>query len=233
MIPPLLTHTDLEGLTFAHRGKVRDVYEVDAEHVLLVATDRVSAFDSVLSPGIPYKGAVLNALSAHWFAKLAEGGFSTHFVSARLSAMPAAVQAHAAALRGRITLARRVEIVPVECVVRGYLAGSAVKAYAKDQALHGVPLPGGLVPGDRFPEPVFTPTTKEASGHDEPITYDDVVRLHGAETAALLRERSLAAYRLAAAAAEERGLILVDTKLEFGRDGSGELVIADEVFTAD
>jgi phosphoribosylaminoimidazole-succinocarboxamide synthase len=232
MIPPLLTSTDLAGLTLARRGKVRDVYEL-GDRVLLVSTDRVSAFDVVLSPGIPYKGAVLNTLSAFWFRMIAGWGEKTHFLTDRTAEMPAEVARHAAALAGRATLGRRARIVPVECVVRGYLAGSAAAEYKKEGTINGAPAPAGLRPGDALPEPIFTPTTKAETGHDEPLSFEQVARLVGRERAAELRDRTVAIYRRAAETARERGLILVDTKLEWGEVDGGELILCDEALTPD
>jgi phosphoribosylaminoimidazole-succinocarboxamide synthase len=232
MIPPILASTDLAGLALARRGKVRDVYDL-GEHVLLVSTDRVSAFDIVLSPAIPYKGAVLNRLSAWWFRRLEAAGVRTHFVTDRSAEMPPAVAGHAALIEGRATLGRKAKIVPIECVVRGYLAGSAVADYERTGRIQGERVPSGLAPGDELPEPLFTPTTKAETGHDVPLTFAEVESLAGLELARALRERSLEVYRLARAQARERGLILVDTKLEWGEGPGGELILCDEALTPD
>lgn len=240
MIPPLLTATDLAGLTLLRRGKVRDVYDL-GEHVLLVSTDRVSAFDVVLTPGIPYKGAVLNTLSAWWFRELAERGVKTHFLGDAPADMPPAAARHAEAIAGRATLGRRARIVPIECVVRGYLAGSAAAEYREKGTINGELAPQGLRPGDALPEPIFTPTTKEEAGHDQPLTAAELEAKVGRERARELRDRTLDVFRFASARARERGLILVDTKLEWGeappaaggRSSDGDLILCDEALTPD
>jgi len=212
-------------------GKVRDVYLLpDAEHLLLVASDRVSAYDAVLPTPIPDKGRVLTALSAWWFGVLAErlgGSVPHHFVSADDRRIPAV-------WRGRAMLCRRLSMVPVECVARGYLAGSGLADYRATGEVCGVPLPPGLVDGDRLPEPIFTPATKSArGGHDENIPYSAVAVAVGADTAARLRAATLAVYRLGAELAGRRGILLADTKLEFGFDRTGALTLGDEVLTPD
>jgi phosphoribosylaminoimidazole-succinocarboxamide synthase len=232
VIPPLLPSTDLEGLKLLRRGKVRDVYEVDPKHLLLVSSDRVSAFDFVLKPAIPYKGAVLNGISAWWFREIA-ATHPIHFVTDRVEEMPDAVRRHAATIAGRATLGRRAKIIPFECVVRGYLAGSAVKEYEKTGAVGFNRLDPGLKPGDRLPVPLFTPTTKAEHGHDEPVTLPEMEKAIGAARARELAQRSLALYKLGAERAQGRGLILVDTKFEWGTDDDGKLLLCDEVFTPD
>ena len=232
MIPPLLTETDLPDLNLVHRGKVRDLYDL-GEHLLLVATDRVSSFDCVLSPGIPYKGVVLNTLSGWWFQQFEAAGVRTHFVTNDIDEMPDAVRAYASQLRGRATLGHKAKIVPVECVVRGYLAGSAVPEYKKKGTVGLVEAPQGLQPGDRLETPLFTPSTKAVVGHDEPITFAQVAAEQGEALAGELRDAALRCYNLGRDAAEARGLILVDTKFEFGHAESGELLLCDEVLTPD
>ncbi len=231
-IPPLLPAADLPGLPLLRRGKVRDVYDL-GDRLLLVSTDRVSAFDIVLDPAIPYKGAVLNRLSAYWFRALAREGVPTHFVTDRASEMPPEVAAHAARIEGRATLGVRAQIVPIECVVRGYLAGSAVEEYRRSGTIGGERAPAGLRPGDELPEPLFTPTTKAETGHDEPLSFREVEERVGTARAAELRDRSIALYKLARARARERGLLLVDTKLEWGEGPGGALILCDEAFTPD
>ena len=215
------------------QGKVRDVYEVDDEHLLLVASDRLSAYDVVLPTAVPDKGAVLTGLSVWWFDQLADL-VPTHLVSARISELPDVLQPHADALRGRAMLCRRLQMVPVECVARGYLTGSGLADYRATGGICGAPLPPGLEDGSRLPEPVFTPATKAAVGdHDENVSYADVERRVGTELAAELRRLTLAVYARGAAVAADRGIVLADTKLELGHDRDGVLTLGDEVLTPD
>jgi len=224
-----LTTTHLEGLTLIHRGKVRETYEVDARHLLLVATDCLSAFDVVFDQAIPDKGAVLTRLSAWWFEQLADLGRS-HFVSADPDDLP--IEARSPELAPRSMLVRRAERVDAECVVRGYLAGSGWVEYQRTGMVCGHPLPAGLREADRLPEPIFTPSTKAEVGHDENITRAQLAELVGDETSRQLEERSIALYAEGARRAEEVGLILADTKFEFGMI-DGELAVIDEVLTPD
>jgi phosphoribosylaminoimidazole-succinocarboxamide synthase len=220
-------------LPLVARGKVRDVYEVDADHLLLVATDRLSAYDVVLPTAVPDKGAVLTGLSVWWFEQLAEL-LPNHLVSARVRDLPEALQPHADVLRGRTMLCRRLDMVPVECVARGYLTGSGLSDYRATGGVVGQPLPPGLEDGSRLPEPVFTPATKAAAGdHDENVSYEVVEQTVGAELAAELRRLTLAVYARGAAVAESRGLLLADTKLELGHARDGVLTLGDEVLTPD
>jgi phosphoribosylaminoimidazole-succinocarboxamide synthase len=206
-----------------HSGKVRDVY-ADGDDLVLVASDRVSVYDVVLPTPIPDKGAILTQLSLWWFERLADL-VPNHVVSA--TEVPAE-------FAGRAIRCRRLEMVPVECIARGYLTGLGLREYRSGGAVSGVPLPAGLVEGDRLPEPVFTPTTKAAVGeHDEFITYDDVAAKVGAATAAELRRITLEVYRRGAALAAERGVLIADTKIELGWAPDGTLVLADEVLTPD
>ena len=215
------------------RGKVRDVYEVDDQHLLLVASDRLSAYDVVLPTAVPDKGAVLTGLSVWWFSQLA-GLVPNHLVSARTADLPAVLQPHAGQLRGRAMLCRRLDMVPVECVARGYLTGSGWADYARTGGIEGTPLPAGLQDGSRLPEPVFTPATKAAAGdHDENVSFDRLVATVGAELAAELRRVTLAVYGHGAALAAARGLLVADTKLELGHDPAGVLTLGDEVLTPD
>ena len=227
-----VTHTELPGLTCLHRGKVRDVYVVDDATLLFVATDRISAFDRILGSGIPGKGVVLTQASRFWFEHFAEQ-VPTHLVTGRAADMPASIQSLARELGGRAMLVRRAEVVPIECVVRGYLAGSVAAAYARDGAIQGVALPAGIPLGGELPQPIFTPTTKAASGHDLPLTYAELEGSVGAELAATLRETALRVFGLASAHCRERGLLLCDTKFEFGRLPDGRLVLVDEALTPD
>jgi phosphoribosylaminoimidazole-succinocarboxamide synthase len=216
-------------LPHVHRGKVRDLYDAGSGLLLMVASDRLSAFDVVMAEPIPDKGRVLTAVSAFWFDHLAPT--PNHLVSVRAPDFPAG--ARDPWFEGRSMLVRRCEMVPVECVVRGYLAGSGWKEYRENGSVCGVRLPAGLREADRLPRPVFTPTTKAAVGvHDEGLHFDDVVRLVGGERAEELRALSLDVYRRAASHAEQRGLLLADTKFEWGAL-DGALVLADEVLTPD
>jgi phosphoribosylaminoimidazole-succinocarboxamide synthase len=224
-----LTATNLEGLPLVHRGKVRETYEVDERHLLLVASDRLSAFDVVFDQPIPDKGAVLTRLSTWWFAELGHLGRS-HFVSADPDDLPEA--ARLPALAERSMLVRRATRVDAECVVRGYLAGSGWSEYQRTGAVCGHALPDGLREADRLPEPIFTPSTKAEVGHDENISRDQLADLVGSGLARQLEERSLALYAEGARRAEAVGLILADTKFEFGFI-DGELAVIDEVLTPD
>ena len=228
-MPPLL-ETRLPGLKLLGRGKVRDNYDT-GDALLIVSTDRISAFDHVLPSGIPDKGKVLNQLSVFWFDMTA-GIVRNHLKEARVERFPEALRPQAEVLRGRSMLVKRLRMLPVECVVRGYLAGSGHKEYAKDGTVCGLKLPVGLKESDRLPEPLFTPSTKATAGHDENISFERVVDTLGRKTAEAAREMSLAVYRRACAHAESCGIIIADTKFEFGLDDSG-LVLADEVLTPD
>ena len=220
-------------LELVARGKVRDLYAVDEEHLLLVASDRLSAYDVVLPTAVPDKGAVLTGLSVWWFEQLASV-VPGHLVTARVSEMPEVLQPHAEQLRGRAMLCRRLEMVPVECVARGYLTGSGLADYRATGGICGELLPPGLEDGSKLPEPVFTPATKADVGdHDENVSYDAVVAAVGAELAAELRRITLAVYGRGAALAAERGILLADTKLELGHDRAGVLTLGDEVLTPD
>ena len=224
-----LLQTELPGLELVRRGKVRDVYDV-GEHFLIVATDRISAFDVVLPNGIPDKGKVLTRLSLYWFETL---GVEHHLVTTDVNEMPAQLHVFADQLEGRSMLVRKLKIMPVECVVRGYLAGSGWKEYQKVLSICGGPLPEGLMLSSRLPEPIFTPTTKAEAGHDMPMTFEETVEELGAERAEDLRSLSLDVYSRAADVAEDRGIILCDTKFEFGLAPDGTIVLADEVLTPD
>jgi phosphoribosylaminoimidazole-succinocarboxamide synthase len=228
---PALVETRLDGLRLRHRGKVRDVYEV-GDALLIVATDRVSAYDSVLSPGIPDKGRVLTSLSTFWFDALKDV-VSNHVITTDVDRMPPEVRRHADVLRGRATLARRLTMFPVECVVRGYLTGSGWKDYRRTGGVSGHRLPAGLPECAKLDPPLYTPSTKAQVGHDETIDFAETERLVGAAAAARLRDLTLAVYRKASTIAEARGVLIADTKLEFGTDASGEITLGDEVLTPD
>jgi phosphoribosylaminoimidazole-succinocarboxamide synthase len=215
------------------RGKVRDVYAVGDEQLLLVASDRLSAYDVILPTVIPDKGSVLTGLSVWWFEQLADV-VPNHLVTSRVAEMPAELQPHADELRGRSMLCRRLDMVAVECVARGYLTGSGLADYAATGAVCGVPLPAGLVDGSRLPEPIFTPTSKAPVGeHDLPMTYAEVVAQLGASLADEVRATTLDIYRRGAAVAETAGILLADTKVELGHDADGVLTLGDEVLTSD
>jgi phosphoribosylaminoimidazole-succinocarboxamide synthase len=226
---PLL-ETSLDGLTLHRRGKVRDVYEV-GDALLIVATDRISAFDYVLGSGIPDKGKVLTQLSGFWFGRIS-GLVPHHLLSMDVNTFPESARRHASVLRGRSMLVRRTEPIPVECVARGYLSGSGWKEYLKSGTVCGIRLPAGLRESERLPEPIFTPATKEESGHDINISEEDAGRLIGADLIGRLKELTLEIYRRGVAHAESKGIIIADTKFEFGLMGE-ELLLIDEVLTPD
>lgn len=223
---------------FIRSGKVRDLYAVGADRLLLVASDRLSAFDVVLPTPVPDKGMVLTGLSRFWFAETA-GIVPNHLIATDPAALPPSWTGRADELRGRMLLCRRVEILPVECVVRGYLAGGGWKEYAATGAVSGIRLAAGLREGDRLPAPIFTPSTKAEAGHDEPIAFDTLVDLlvaPGREAGALaeeVRDVALRLYAHGAAACARAGILLADTKFELGLAGDGTLVLADEVLTPD
>ena len=222
-------------LPLLRRGKVREVYEVDAETLLLVASDRVSAFDVVMREAIPRKGAVLTQTSAHWFELLA-GVMPSHFITARTAEIVArvpAVASHAPEMAGRAMLVRRTTPVAFECVVRGYLAGSAWNEYRSSRTLAGESMPAGLVESARLDPPLFSPATKAESGHDMNVPFSTVEAALGRETAMRLREASFAIYGAGRDAAAARGIIIADTKFEFGTTADGELLLIDEVLTPD
>ena len=227
-----LLQTSLFDLTLLRRGKVRDVYSIDDERLLIVATDRISAFDCVLPTPIERKGEVLTALSQFWFDKLGHV-VANHLLTSDIEQMPDALKRHSATLARRSMLVRRAEVFPVECVVRGYLVGSGWKDYLRSGEVCGHKLPEGLMESAELPEPLFTPSTKAEQGHDENISEAQVRDLIGVEATDQLRDTSLRLYSEARAYARERGIIIADTKFEFGRDKNGELVLIDEVLTPD
>ncbi|HEU4715124.1 MAG TPA: phosphoribosylaminoimidazolesuccinocarboxamide synthase [Pyrinomonadaceae bacterium] len=227
-----LLQTSLSDLNLVRRGKVRDVYAVDDDHLLIVATDRISAFDCILPTPIERKGEVLTALSEFWFEKLGHV-VANHLVASKIDDMPEPVRRNAQTLAGRSMLVKRAEVFPVECVVRGYLVGSGWKDYKRTGEVCGHKLPEGLVESAKLPEAIFTPSTKAEVGHDENITEDQVRELIGDEQTALLRDTSLRLYTEAHNYARERNIIIADTKFEFGLDKNGELLLIDEVLTPD
>jgi len=221
------------------RGKVRDCYRFASpsggDAMLIVSTDRISAFDWILPTPIPDKGKVLTAISRFWFDLLARGPepVAHHLITTDVDAMGLPAGIDREPLRGRTMLVRRAEVIPFECVVRGWLAGSGLAEYRRSGTVCGVPLPAGLRPGDRLPEPIFTPATKAASGHDENVSFAVMAAAVGPEVAATLRDRSLAVYGRGAAHAAARGIVLADTKFEWGRLPDGSLILVDEVLTPD
>jgi phosphoribosylaminoimidazole-succinocarboxamide synthase len=227
-----LLQTSLSDLKLERRGKVRDVYAVDDGHLLIVATDRISAFDCVLPTPIPRKGEVLIALSRFWFERLAHI-VPNHLITTNIDQMNEVIRRHADELKGRSMLVKRAEVFPVECVVRGYLSGSGWKDYLRTGQVCGHQLPKGLQESDELPEPIFTPATKAEEGHDENISEADVRQLLGEETTVFLRETSLRLYREARQYARGRGIIIADTKFEFGRDANGQTILIDEALTPD
>lgn len=227
----VVTRTELPGLPPPRRGKVRDVYDL-GDALLLVATDRLSAYDHVLQPGIPGKGRILTRLSTFWFEQLS-GVVPHHLLATEVDDFPADLQAHHDLLDGRSVLVRKTRVVPFECVARGYLAGSGYRDYVATGRVCGVELPGGLERASRLPEPIFTPATKAETGHDENVSFETMADGIGRDLATRLRDLTLELYGRAADHAAARGLILADTKLEFGLDATDEIVWIDEAFTPD
>ena len=230
---PVLWQSDLPGLPPPRRGKVRDVYDL-GDALLIVATDRLSAYDHVLQPGIPGKGKILNQLSNFWFGRLSSL-VPNHLLATDPADFPAALAPFRDELRGRAVLARKARVIPFECVARGYLAGSGFREYKAAGTICGIELPPGLERASRLPQPLFTPATKAETGHDENVEFAAVESALGPELAATLRDLTLDLYRRGAALAAEKDLLLADTKFEFGfaLDGAGELLLIDEVLTPD
>ena len=227
----VLLDTQLDGLSLVRRGKVRDVYSAD-DHLIMVATDRISAFDYVLGSGIPDKGRVLNQLSAFWFKRTGHI-VTNHLISTDVADYPESAKAFAAQLEGRSSLVRRTDPIQVECVARGYISGSGWKDYKATGEVCGIRLPKGLRESDRLPEVLFTPATKAASGHDENITEAQAASVVGADLLARLKKLTLDLYAHGVAHAESKGIILADTKFEFGLADDGELILIDEMMTPD
>jgi phosphoribosylaminoimidazole-succinocarboxamide synthase len=228
---PVVMSTAIEGLPAPRRGKVRDIYELE-DHLLIVATDRVSAFDVVLPDGIPGKGRVLTRVSRFWFERLSHL-IPNHLVSVSVDDFPAVCKPYRDVLIGRSMLVKKANPLPVECIVRGYLAGSGWQEYRATRSVCGIRLPDGLRESERLPEPIFTPSTKAPEGtHDENIPFSEVERLVGSELAAKVRDVSLALYREAHTFAQTKGFLLADTKFEFGMR-EGRLMLIDEAFTPD
>lgn len=226
-----ISETNIADLSLIHRGKVRDVYEIDEKHLLLVATDRISAFDCVMPTQIPNKGEILTAISVFWFNFL-EKITPNHLVTANFDEMPDIVRQNEE-LRGRSTLVKKTKVFPVECVVRGYLEGSGWKDYQATGKVCGYMLPENLRQCEKLPEAIFTPATKAAQGHDENISEAEFAEIIGAETAEKLKNISLQIYKTASQYALTRGIIIADTKFEFGTDADGNILLIDEVLTPD
>ncbi len=224
-----LIETHLSAVRLSRRGKVREIYDL-GDSLLLVASDRISAFDCVLSPGVPDKGKVLTQLSNFWFARFPD--VENHLLETDVARFPEPLQAERAVLEGRSVVVRKAEVIPFECVARGYLAGSGWKEYKESRRVCGIKLPDGLTEASPLPEPIFTPATKNDKGHDENIPFERMASEIGTEEAQRLRDLTLELYRRASEYAASRGLILADTKLEFGRF-EGRIVWIDEAFTPD
>jgi phosphoribosylaminoimidazole-succinocarboxamide synthase len=230
-LDPVLLRTDYADLDLHASGKVRDVYSLDSDHLLFVATDRISAFDYVLATGIPHKGRVLTQISLFWFDFLSDI-VPNHLVTAELDRYPAAIQKYADELRGRSMLVMRAEMFPVECVARGYLSGSGWKEYQATGTVCGIRLPAGLKESDQLPEPIFTPATKATTGHDINISFEEMCTLMDPGLSRQLRDLTLRIYKKAVDYARQRGIIIADTKFEFGQTAQG-ITLADEVLTPD
>src|SRR5579859_1152048 len=227
----VLLQTDFPELELYASGKVRDVYRADNEHLLFVATDRISAFDYVLATGIPHKGRVLTQLSLFWFDFL-KPITQNHLVTADVEKYPQHLRKRANELRGRSMLVVKADMIAIECVVRGYLSGSGWKEYKASGSVCGIKLPAGLKESQKLPEPIFTPATKATTGHDENISFEHMTQLVDAEDARQLRDLSLAIYKKASDYARQKGIIIADTKFEFGRTAAG-ITLGDEVLTPD
>jgi phosphoribosylaminoimidazole-succinocarboxamide synthase len=231
LLDTVLLTTKFPDINLRASGKVRDVYDVGPDHLLFVATDRISAFDYVLATGIPSKGRVLTQMSLFWFEFLRDV-VPNHVETANVSAYPAMLQKYSDQLQGRSMLVKRAEMFPVECVARGYLSGSGWKQYQASGSVCGIPLPAGLRDSDPLPEPIFTPATKAETGHDENISFDRMVGILGGELSEQLRTLTIGIYMKAADYARQRGILIADTKFEFGRTAAG-ITLADEVLTPD
>jgi phosphoribosylaminoimidazole-succinocarboxamide synthase len=231
VLDSVLQRTDFPDLQLHASGKVRDVYRLDSDRLLFVATDRISAFDYILATGIPHKGKVLTQISMFWFDFLKDV-VPNHLITADVNQYPAEIGKYADQLRGRSMVVMNADMFPVECVVRGYISGSAWKEYKASGKVCGIELPKGLQESDQLPEPIFTPATKATSGHDENISFSEMVRLVGAEASEQLRDLTLKVYKKAADYARTKGIIIADTKFEFGKTSRG-ITLADEVLTPD
>jgi phosphoribosylaminoimidazole-succinocarboxamide synthase len=227
-LPLAITKTEIVGFP-CRRGKVRDVYDL-GDKLVIVTTDRISAFDWVLADGVPDKGKILTQLTLFWMNLLK---VENHLISTDLNEMGPAFASQKSILEGRTILVKKTDVVPIECVVRGWLAGSGWKEYQTSSTVCGIKLPAGLKQSSKLPEPIFTPATKAETGHDENISFEQMVKEVGSETANILRDRSIDIYSRAAAYAHEKGIILADTKFEWGKLKSGEIILIDEALTPD
>ena len=229
---PVVTQTDFSGLKLVSRGKVRDIYDF-GDSLLIVATDRLSAYDVVMGQGIPFKGAVLTQISEYWFEQMADV-VPNHLLSTIVYDFPSSCKPYWADLENRAMYVNKTRPLAIECVVRGYLSGSGWKEYKESQSVCGIKLPAGLVESDRLPEPIFTPATKEDVGrHDENIDFARAASIVGKEIAEQVRDISIKIYKRAGAIAEQKGIIIADTKMEFGLNDKGELILIDELLTPD
>jgi phosphoribosylaminoimidazole-succinocarboxamide synthase len=226
-----VVYTNIPDVPLLHRGKVRDIYDL-GDSLLIVATDRISAFDVVLPTPIPDKGKILTKLTLFWLNFLKDI-VENHLITANIDEYPEVLKKHRDVLEGRSMIVKKAKVFPVECIVRGYITGSAMKEYLKTGMVCGIPLPPGLKEADKLPEPIFTPSTKaELGGHDVNITFEEMIKIVGKETAEALKELSLKLYKTASSYAEERGIIIADTKFEFGLH-DGKVILVDEVLTPD
>jgi phosphoribosylaminoimidazole-succinocarboxamide synthase len=230
MTPSIIYETNFTGLSFLKRGKVRDIYDL-GRHLLIVATDRLSAFDVVMPQPIPFKGKVLTQISNHWFG-IMKDIIPNHIVQSDAAGFPAECRPYTADLAGRSITVKKAKPLAVECIVRGYISGSGWNEYKKNGSICGIKLPAGLKESDRLPEPIFTPSTKAEIGHDENISFERAASIIGKEEAEKVRDYTIAIYRRAASIAEKKGIIIADTKLEFGLF-QGELILIDELLTPD
>lgn len=227
----IVLKTELSDLKLLRRGKVRDIYDLD-NALLIISTDRVSAFDVVLPNGIPEKGKVLTAMSVYWF-KIMTDIIPNHLITSEINNFPEKIKQYRAIIEGRSMLVKKAKPLPVECIVRGYLSGSGWKEYMENCSVCGIPLPAGLLEGSELSEPIFTPSTKAETGHDENITFEEMGKLIGAQLAEKVRVKSLAIYNRAKEFARKKGIIIADTKFEFGLDENNGLILIDEILTPD
>jgi phosphoribosylaminoimidazole-succinocarboxamide synthase len=226
----IVVKTDMPDISTPRRGKVRDIYDI-GEHLLLVVTDRVSAFDVILPNGIPNKGKILTEISIFWFRQM-EDIIENHIVATEVDDFPEALHKYRDMLQGRSLLVKKAEVVPIECIVRGYLSGSGWKSYKADDTVCGIKLPEGMLESSKLQQPIFTPSTKAEEGHDINISFEETKKIVGGETAEKLKDISLRIYEKASAMAEQKGIIIADTKFEFGIH-KGDLILIDEILTPD